>query len=206
MTTLSASEREWHDAITPYLWTHDPLPLRPVTIRDVRRERPWGSGPTTPVTRLMLMADVCMRCLILDGTVTVRGPLRGDNSIDDGARYWVQRWANECTHLDDYQSVAVEGDAVAAALDGGDWVRQPPPGDREGGGSGAPTPGQMTTEQITRVAHSLTQNRVTMAGLVALTEFTNRSVTFAGTDGTPVVYGWRVRAIRPESGGADAGQ
>jgi hypothetical protein len=80
-----------------------------VTIRDRSAERPWGSGPTNPVTRTVTISALCPRC---GGR---RGEPTGLNQCDDGAFYWVQVWSNPCGHVDMYADVVVEAKALASA-------------------------------------------------------------------------------------------
>lgn len=80
-----------------------------VTIRDHSRERPWGSGLTSPYTRKITISAFCPRC------GERRGEPRGRNSCDDGAYYWVEEWGNPCGHIDRYDAVAKEADGLAAS-------------------------------------------------------------------------------------------
>jgi hypothetical protein len=83
------STRELGDAMT-------------VTIRDRAAEARWGSGPTNPAIRKVVISATCPRC------GARRGEPRGLNQHDDGAWYWVQVWDNPCGHVDMYAAVARE--------------------------------------------------------------------------------------------------
>lgn len=86
----------------------DPAPeTMTVTVRDRSREAPWGVGVTTPVTRKITISAFCPRC------GQRRGEPQGLNQCDDGAWYWVQVWTNPCGHLDMYEDVLSEADAMA---------------------------------------------------------------------------------------------
>lgn len=82
-----------------------------VTVRDHSREPAWGQGLTRPHVRRVEISARCPRC---GGP---RGERRGMNQCDDGAFYWVQVWDNPCGHLDRYENVVREADALQAALD-----------------------------------------------------------------------------------------
>lgn len=78
-----------------------------VTIRDRSAERPWGSGPTNPVTRAVTISALCPTC------GERRGEPTGLNQCDDGAFYWIQVWSNPCGHVDMYADVVVEAARLA---------------------------------------------------------------------------------------------
>ena len=177
------------DTVLSYLDTSEPLPLRAAVIRDTSRELPWGTGPISPVTRTALMATVCINCLYRDGTVTERGELRGSRSCDYGAFYWVQRWTNDCGHIDAYDDIAVEDTAIRGALAPGVWTAPAADGRM---------PAELTTDQLAQTVHGTDQNR-TVRGAVATLAFTGRTARFAAADGTEVVYTW-TRQEAPDAG------
>ena len=81
-----------------------------VTIRDRSAEPAWGSGPTRPVTRKVVISAYCPTC---GGR---RGKPRGLNQCEDGEHYWVQVWDNPCGHIDSYVSVVAEANRRAQAV------------------------------------------------------------------------------------------
>lgn len=78
-----------------------------VTVRDRSAESPWGSGLIQPVTRKVTISAFCPQC---GGR---RGEPKGLNSVEDGAHYWVQTWANPCGHTDMYSDVIKEARELA---------------------------------------------------------------------------------------------
>ncbi|MEZ0095037.1 hypothetical protein [Streptacidiphilus sp. EB129] len=88
-------------------WRERPATMT-VTVRDRSAEAPWGHGPTAPVTRQVTISTRCPACGGL------RGEPRGQNSVDDGAHYWVQTWTNDCGHVDSYATVIAEVGALSA--------------------------------------------------------------------------------------------
>lgn len=73
-----------------------------VRVRDRAAEAPWGVGPTSPVVRAVTISAQCPRC---GGP---RGEARNVNQVDDGVRYSVDVWHNDCGHVDMYADVVRE--------------------------------------------------------------------------------------------------
>ena len=78
--------------------------------------RSWGNGPWRgPALRTIEIADTCPTC---GGP---RGEVRGYNGIEDGVGYHVNVWTNPCGHIDYYEAVLAEAEALAivgAAVEG----------------------------------------------------------------------------------------
>ena len=80
-----------------------------VTVNDRAADaRNWGHGAPRPVLRTVEIADTCPRC---GGP---RGGVRGYNGVDDGDHYHVSVWNNPCGHIDYYEAVLAEAEALAA--------------------------------------------------------------------------------------------
>lgn len=73
-----------------------------VRVRDRSAETPWGSGPTDPRVRNVVIAAACPVC---GGP---RGTPSSQHQHDDGATYYVDCWDNPCGHVDTYEAVLIE--------------------------------------------------------------------------------------------------
>jgi len=75
-----------------------------VTVRDRRTVSPWAL-----VTRTVQIGTHCPECGGL------RGQPRSSHYCEDGQHYWVDNWENPCGHVDYYDDVLEEAEALVRA-------------------------------------------------------------------------------------------